>query len=241
MKWVLTPDEFAHVWATETDLDRRPYPVNMIPESTVRSESEYAALGLRTRYLRNTDPDLTAALVLCTRPDATTVTVSGQRSHPAENQERILAFAAVVHRHAAVLIARPEAVTVLVCHARGLGERLVAAIGSAPAGQSGPMREPQQAVLDAAADVRPGGDITAPPAPGAARFRRKLRAPVDSRGFITVTVAPDNPMSPPTRHRTWLDISGDGRYLLTTAAELVLTPVDDAEFAAQLTRLAGIG
>ncbi len=240
MKWVLTPDEFAHVWATETDLDRRPYPVNMLPESTVRTESEYAALGLRNRYARNTDPDLTAALVLCTRPDATTVTVSGQRSGAGE-AERILAFAAVVHRHAALLIARPETVTVLVCHARGLGERLVAAIGSAPAGQSPTMREPQQAVLDAGADARSGGDIAGPGDPAAARFRRKLRAPVDSRGFITVTVAPDNPMSPPTRHRTWLDIGGDGRYLLTTAAELVLTPVDDAEFAAQLIRLAGIG
>ncbi len=239
MKWVLTPDEFAHVWATETDLDRRPYPVNMLPESTARTESEYAALGLRCRYARNTDPDLTAALVLCTRPDATTITVSGQRT--AGEQERILAFAAVVHRHAALLIARPEAVTVVVCHARGLGERLVAAIGSAPAGQSPSMRESQQAVLDVSADDRPGGDIAAPRDPAAARFRRTLRAPVDSRGFITVTIAPDNPMSPPTRHRTWLDISGDGRYLLTTAAELVLTPVDDAEFAAQLIRLAGIG
>lgn len=241
MKWVLTPDEFAHVWATETDLDRRPYPVNMIPESTVRTESEYAALGLRTRYARNTDPDLTAALLLCTRPDATTITVSGRRSTPADEPEMILAFAAVVHRHAGLLIARPDAVTVAVCHARGVGERLVAAIGSAPAGTRGPMREPQHAVLDIGTDAHPGGDIDTPQDPGAARFRRTLRAPVDARGFITVTVAPDNPMSPPTRHRTWLDITGDGRYLLTTAAELVLTPVDDAEFAAQLTRLAGIG
>ncbi|NKY89028.1 ESX secretion-associated protein EspG [Nocardia veterana] len=241
MKWVLTPDEFAHVWATETDLDRRPYPVNMIPESTVRTESQYAALRLPSRYARNTDPDLTAALLLCTRPDATTFTVSGRRGLPGTEAEQILAFAAVVHRHAALLVARPDAVSVTVCHARGVGERLVAAIGSAPAGKAGPMREPQDAVLDPATDAGTDGDITAPRRPGAARFRRTLRAPVDSRGFITVTVAPDNPMSPPTRHRTWLDITGDGRYLLSTAAELTLTPVGDAEFAAVLLRLAGIG
>lgn len=238
MKWVLTPDEFAHVWATETDLDRRPYPLNMIPESAVGTESEHAALRLRSRYARNTDPDLTAAMLLCTRPDATTVTVSGQR-HTAGEPEQILAFAAVVHQHAGILIARPDAVTVTVCHARGLGERLVAEIGTAPAGGSAAMRAPQRAVLDAD-DGHNGGDITPGASSGAARFRRKLRSPVDGRGFITVTVAPDNPMSPPTRHRTWLDFTGDGRYLLVTAAELALTPVDDAEFAAHLMRLAGI-
>jgi hypothetical protein len=239
VKWVLTPDEFTHVWTTETGLDRRPYPVNMIPAATARTESEHAALGLRRRYARNTDPDLTAALTLCTRTDATTITVSGERSASPSRAaggepERILAFAAVLHRHAGILIARPDAVTVLVCHARTVGDRLVQAIGSAPAGRHGPMREPQEAVLDP--------DHHAPLADrrGAAAFRRKLREPVDTRGFITVTVEPDHPMSPPTRHRTWLDFAGDGRYLLITAADLILTPVDDAAFAAQLLRLARI-
>ncbi|RDI66348.1 ESX secretion-associated protein EspG [Nocardia pseudobrasiliensis] len=234
MKWVLTPDEFTHVWASETGLDRRPYPVNMVPAATTRTESEYAALSLRHRYARNTDPDLTAALLLCARADATTITVSGER-HGRE-PERILAFAAVVHNHAGILIGRADAVVVRVCHARALGAELVEVIGSAPPGQGESMREPQEAVLD------PEGK---PPYlthghRNAARFRRKLRDPVDSRGFITVTVAPDNPMSPPTRHRTWLDFTGDGRYLLTTAADLSLTPVADGDLAAQLTRLACI-
>ncbi|MCM6774825.1 ESX secretion-associated protein EspG [Nocardia sp. CDC159] len=235
MKWVLTPDEFTHVWATETGLDRRPYPVNMIPAATARTESEYAALGLRHRYARNTDPDLTAALLLCARTDATTITISGERSDGAE-PERILAFAAVVHHHAGILIGRPDAVVVRVCHARALGDELVEVIGSAPPGRHGAMREPQEAVLDSEdkPPYRTHGHRNA------ARFRRKLRDPVNSRGFITVTVAPDNPISPPTRHRTWLDFTGDGRYLLTTAADLSLTPCDDADLANHLTRLACI-
>ncbi|WP_024801917.1 ESX secretion-associated protein EspG [Nocardia sp. BMG51109] len=247
MKWVLTPDEFTHVWATETGLDRRPYPVNMIPAATARTESEYAALGLRHRYARNTDPDLTAALMLCARADATTVTVTGERSDRRDRRaptasrpgepERILAFAAVVHQHAGILVARPDTVTVTVCHARALGAKLVDVIGSAPPGRQAPMREPQHEVLN------PDEPPTAPAngRPGAARLRRKLREPVDARGFITITVAPDNPMSPPTRHRTWLDFSGDGRYLLTTAADLLLTPVSDDDFAGHLMKLAGIG
>ncbi|WP_246829625.1 ESX secretion-associated protein EspG [Nocardia transvalensis] len=229
---MLTPDEFTHVWATETGLDRRPYPVNMMPAATARTESEYAALGLRHRYARNTDPDLTAALMLCARTDATTITVTGERAP----DERILAFAAVVHHHAGILVARSDTVTVTVCHTRAVGGKLVEVIGSAPPGKQSVMREPQDAVL-APDDPPPFPDNGRP---GPTRFRHKLREPVDARGFITVTVAPENPMSPPTRHRTWLDFSGDGRYLLTTAADLVLTPVSDNDFAAQLMKLAGL-
>ncbi|WP_040783994.1 hypothetical protein [Nocardia pneumoniae] len=241
MKWVLTPDEFTHVWTNETSLDRRPYPVNMVPAATVRTESEYRALRLPQRFARQADPDLAAALMLCARNDATTITVSGERGvlsrdGNAAQVERILAFAAVVHNHAGILVATPEKVTVLMCHARAVGERLVQIIGSARAGKLAAMREPQDAVLSP--------DRTEPFVTnghrGAARFRQTLRKPVDGRGFITVTVQPDNPMSPPTRHRTWLDITGDGRYLLTTSHDLMLTPVSDEEFAAQLLRLAHV-
>ena len=47
-------------------------------------------------------------------------------------------------------------------------------------------------------------------------------------------------MSPPTRHCTWLDFTGDGRYLLTTAHDLELIPVGDADFAGRLLHLARI-
>lgn len=239
MRWILTPDEFCYVWANETNLDRRPYPVSLAPASTVRTESELAALRLPQRFARQADPELAAALMLCARPDATAVTISGERSvvrGPGESPETepILGFAAVLERHAAVLHATATRVTVQMCHAHDLGDRLVALIGSARRGTHGPLHEPQDAVL------------TDAPIPGsaesgdAARFRKTLREPVDSRGFITVTVAPDAPMSPPTRHRSWLDIRGDGRYLLTTADVLVLDPVDDAELAGKLMRLAGI-
>ncbi|UGT64697.1 ESX secretion-associated protein EspG [Nocardia asteroides] len=251
MKWVLGPDEFSYVWENETGLDRRPYPINMAPAGTVRSEREHAALRLPQRFPRQADPDLAAALMVCARPDATTVTVSGERTVRSRNNgsaphtERILLYAAVVHHHASILAADPKQVTVVMCHARTLGERLVQLIGSARAGRNPALREPQDAVLHGHSETfgsgaRPGADPTGEPDGGAARFRKMLRRPVDGRGFVTVTVSPDDPMSPPTRHRSWLDLSGDGRYLLTTAHDLTLTPVDDAEFAAQLTRLAQI-
>lgn len=250
MKWVLTPDEFSYVWATETSLDRRPYPVNLAPSATVRTESEYAALRLPQRFVRQADPDLAAALMLCARSDATTITVSGQRRISAAgvaaswdgaggrtgdtDSEAILVFAAVVHHHAAILHATPKGVTILMCHARTLGKRIVGIIGGAPPGKLGPLREPHDAVLtDAPMPVSDGQH-------GPTRFRQALRKPVDGRGFITITVEPENPMSPPTRHRSWLDIQGDGRYLLTSADQLVLVPVSDTDFADKLSMLAQI-
>ncbi|MEU2255542.1 ESX secretion-associated protein EspG [Nocardia xishanensis] len=241
MRWALTPDEFTHVWESETNLDRRPYPINMVPSSTVRTETEYAALRLPQRFAKQADPDLAAALMLCARTDATTITISGERSAPGRNGsasdgDRILAFASIVHNHAGLLVASPDKVTVQMCHARNLGQRLVQVIGSAQPGRLGAMREPQDAVLT----TEPVDAPAANGQRGAARFRQTLRKPVDCRGFITVTVDPDNPMSPPTRHRTWLDFTGDGRYLLTTSHDLILTPVSDDDFAVQLLRLAQI-
>ncbi|WP_329413827.1 ESX secretion-associated protein EspG [Nocardia vinacea] len=230
MKWVFTPDEFTHVWENETSLDRRPYPVNLAPAATVRTESEYAALRLPQRFARQADADLAAALMLCARPDATTITVAGE-----SGAKRILVFAAVVHNHAGILIADIDKVTVRMCHARNLGKHLIEIIGSAEPGKLAPMREPQDAVLNA-----DEGDSATNGHRRAARFRQTLRKPVDGRGFITVTVEPENPMSPPTRHRSWLDFTGDGRYLLTTSHELTLTPVTDEDFADQLLRLAQI-
>ncbi|WP_227997280.1 ESX secretion-associated protein EspG [Nocardia australiensis] len=242
MKWILTPDEFTHVWENETSLDRRPYPVNMMPAGTVRTETEYAALRLPQRFARQADPDLSAALMLCARTDATTITISGERtahgrsSSSTPDSARILAFAAVVHNHAGILVAAPDKVTVQMCHARTVGGRLVQIIGPARAGRLSSMREPQDAVLnsDRAEPFVANGERSA------ARLRRTLRKPVDGRGFITVTVEPDHPMSPPTRHRSWLDFTGDGRYLLTSSDDLVLTPVSDEEFAGQIQRLAQI-
>ncbi|RJO76592.1 ESX secretion-associated protein EspG [Nocardia panacis] len=239
MKWVLTPDEFTHVWANETGLERRPYPINLVQANTVRTENDYTALRLPQRFGKHADPELTAALTLCTRRDATALTVSGVRAPRAphtEQDERTLAFAAAIDNHAAILIATPDFVTVLMVHTRALGEHLVAIIGSAPAGRLAPMREPQEAVLGPDRAPAPVAD---PPA-GADHFRHTLCQPVDGRGFITVTVDPDNPVSPATRHRTWLDFTGDGRYLLTTAQEMALTPISDTDFAAELLRLAHI-
>ncbi|RBO83093.1 ESX secretion-associated protein EspG [Nocardia puris] len=237
MRWVFTPDEFTYVWSVETGRDRRPYPINMAHRGTVRSENDREKLDLAERFPRNVDPDLTGALTLCARSDVTTITVSGDRyGADGRAEEPILAFGAAHLVWGTVLIAGPCDVTVIACHARTVPRHLVDAMGHTPPGRLATMREPREAVLY---DDPNRWDRTEA-ADRAAVFRETLHRPIDARGFITVTVSPEDPMSPPTRHRTWLDFTGDGRYLLTTATHLTLAPVTDTSLTTHLRHLAAI-
>jgi hypothetical protein len=237
VKWAFTPDEFTHVWSVETDQDRRPYPINLAPAGTVGTESEKAALGLSERFPFNGDPDLTGTLRFIARTDVTTVTVFGDRFTNGQRlPDPILALGVTFGEWGAVVAATPETVDVWSCHARDVAKRLILAMGSAPAGSAGAMREPRRAVLF----PDPGQWQETDTSRRARQLREALRRPIDARGYMTVTVLPEDDMSPPPQHRTWLDFTGDGRYLLTIGHDLALTPAGDDELAKKITRLAAI-
>lgn len=233
MDWVFTPDEFGHIWQTETGLDRRPHPIDLAPRATVGTESARAALALNSRFPLNSDADLTGTLRFLARTDVTRVTVfgdefDGDRRRP----DPILALGVAFGNWGAVIRAHSAQVSVTACHARNIGKHLTIALGPAPPGTLPAMREPREAVLCPDPGRRQPGR--------AERLREILHRPIDARGFFTVAVAPEDPMSPPPAHRTWLDFTGDGRYLLAAGSHLALTPVGEAELAAELTRLARI-
>ncbi|MEV0106621.1 ESX secretion-associated protein EspG [Nocardia sp. NPDC050799] len=233
MDWVFTPDEFGHIWQTETGLDRRPHPIDLAPRATVGTESARAALGLDSRFPPNSDADLTGTLRFLARTDVTRVTVfgdefDGDRRRP----DPILALAVAFGNWGAVIHAHSGQVSITACHARNIGKHLATTLGPAAPGTLSAMREPREAVLCP--------DPGRPPPGRAERLREVLHRPIDARGFFTVAVAPEDPMSPPPAHRTWLDFTGDGRYLLAAGSHLALTPVGESELAAELTRLARI-
>lgn len=237
MRWVFTPDEFSHVWATETRRDRRPYPIDLAPRGTVGTESARAALKLAERFPLNGDPDLTGTLTFLARTDITTIAVFGDRFTDGQRlPEPILALGATFSDWGAAVLATVDAVTVVACHARNVAKHLITAIGSAPVGTLETMREPRGAVLF----PDPSQWQETEDSRRAKRFRQVLRRPIDARGYFTITANPGDPMSPPPRHRTWLDFTGDGRYLLTIGHDLTLTPVGDSELAQHITHLAGI-
>ncbi|WP_328390007.1 ESX secretion-associated protein EspG [Nocardia sp. NBC_00416] len=237
MEWVFTPDEFGHIWQAETGLDRRPHPIDLAPRGTVLTESARAALELEHRFPSNGDADLTGTLRFLARTDVTRVTVFGDEFDGEQRRpDPILALAVAFGNWGAVIRAHAAEINVTACHARIVGKHLATALGPAPAGALPAMREPREAVLCPPSQPWESDDAVA----RAQRLREILHRPIDARGFLTITVAPDDPMSPPPVHRTWLDFTGDGRYLLTAGSHLSLTPVGESDMAAAITRIARI-
>jgi hypothetical protein len=236
-QWSFTNDEFTHVWALETGNDRRPYPIDLAPRGTAVTESEHTALQLEERFGFNADPELTSTLRLIARSDVTTISMFGDRFVSGQKQpDPGLALGAMSGEWGAAVLATSDKVTVVSCTARAVPQHLVAAMGSAPEGRLEKMREPRQAVLFP--DTRQWQETD--DSRRAARLRQALRRPIDARGYITVTVLPAEPVSPPPVHRTWLDFTGDGRYLLAVGHDLTLAPASEDLLTHHLTQLARI-
>ncbi len=237
MRWTFTPDEFTYVWATETRQDRRPYPINLTSRGTATSESAAAALKLEERFPFNGDPDLTGALQFIARTDVTTITAFGDQFIEGQPQpDPILALGVAFSGWGAGVFSAADTVTVVSGHARDVVKHVVKALGAVPAGTLAPMREPRQAVLF----PDPGQWQETDASRRAQRLRQALRRPIDARGYLTVTVSPENVMSPPPQHLTWLDFSGDGRYLLTVGNDMALAPASADQLAKYLMRLGEI-
>lgn len=234
-RWSYTNDEFTHIWAVETGQDRRPYPIDLAPRGTVTTESEHAALRLEERFPFNADPELTSTLRFIARPDVTTISVFGDRFVGGQRQpDPILALGVAFGEWGAAVLATSDTVTVVSCSARSVPEHLASAMGSVPAGSLERMREPRQAVLF----PDPGKWQETDDSRRAKHLRHALRRPIEARGYITVTVLPEEAMSPPPIHRTWLDFTGDGRYLLAVGHDLTLAPAGEDMLVRHLAQLA---
>jgi hypothetical protein len=237
VRWRFTADEFTHLWAVETGNDRRPYPIDLAPRGTAVTESEQLALRLEERFPFNADAELTSTLRFLARSDVTTIAVFGDRFTGGVRQlDPVLALGAAFGEWGAVVAASPGTVTVVSCDAGSVVKHLLTAMGSRPAGSLPQMREPRQAVLF----PEPGRWQETDDSRRAKKLRLALRRPIDARGYLTVTVLPEEAMSPPPIHRTWLDFTGDGRYLLAVGHDLTLAPMDDARLTRHITRLARI-
>jgi len=68
----------------------------------------------------------------------------------------------------------------------------------------------------------------------AARIRALLDLPRNGVGQVTVTTGVDQPASSASRAFSWIDVSGDGRYLVRTESEVEIRPLSVADFTAEL-------
>ncbi|WP_225727023.1 MULTISPECIES: ESX secretion-associated protein EspG [unclassified Nocardia] len=230
MSWTFTPDEFAHIWR-ETDTDRHPYPIRILETPRTDTEAEKLRTQLAERLPLGGDPDLTACLRILARPHTRIVAVGG--GHRPGTELRMLACA--IFDHAVLAVQEPGGspdyggrVRISIGHSGKLGVRIAAMLPQTPPGH-----EPARAAATSA--VHDDGDRTADQR-AAQLIRRLLLKPHTAEGHIRIESRLDQPTPQPPVHYTWIDVKGDGRYLLRAGAEVHIVPAAAEQIAAQLQK-----
>jgi len=227
--WTFTPDEFAHVWR-ETELDRHPYPLRILESPRTEDAAEKLRIRLAERLPRGGDPDLTACLRILTAPQTRIVAIGG--AHTPGSEIRLLACA--VFDRAVLAVQEPGSrpdfggtVRISIGHSNKLGARIATLLPKAPAG-----RQPARTAETAA--VRDSEAVA--PRPAVTPIRRLLLKPHTAEGHIRIEARLDHTDPAPPIHYTWIDVAGDGRYLIKAGDMVHVVPASSEQIGAQLQK-----
>ncbi|MEV6432081.1 ESX secretion-associated protein EspG [Nocardia sp. NPDC051463] len=240
MSWTLTPDQFALAWS-RTDGDRIPYPLAI--RLSARDTTERAAqLPALNRWCdRTLDADLEAALRLLARPTVR-VEVFGQRDDTSSEAAAIrpVRVLGVSTGEIAVVAAQRPAATpdrggdirLFVGAAKNLSARVVSMLPENTPGMISRMTAPQNRVKEDSRDL-----VTVPVAGPStpSRMRRLLNRPREGIGQIVVSLRRADDELRPFGVLCWIDVVGDGRYVVRTGTDVDIVPVTAEVFTAQLS------
>ncbi|MGW4366801.1 ESX secretion-associated protein EspG [Nocardia takedensis] len=229
MGWTFTPDEFAHVWR-ETEVDRHPYPLRVLETPRTEDAADRLRARLAERLPRGGDPDLTACLRILAEPHTRIVAIGG--AHTPGSEIRLLAC--TVFDRAVLAVQEPGtrpdfggAVRISIGHSGKLGARIAGLLPKAPAGRYPARTAESAAVRD---------EETVAPRPGAAPIRRLLLKPHTAEGHIRIEPRLDRAEQTPPIHYTWIDVAGDGRYLIKAGEMVHVVPASLEQIAGQLQK-----
>ncbi|VFB01915.1 ESX secretion-associated protein EspG [Nocardia cyriacigeorgica] len=230
MSWTFTPDEFAHIWR-ETDQDRHPYPLRILETPRTEREADALRAELAARLPLGADPDLSACLRILAAPHTRIVAVGG--GHTAGSEIRLLA--AAVFDRGVLAVQEPGRtpdfggrVRISIGHSAKLGARIAALLPKTPAG-----REPARA---AAIEAIRDDEVVIATERAALPIRRLLLRPHTAEGHIRIEARLDRPTPPAPVHYTWIDVEGDGRYLIKAGDTVHIVPANSEQLAAQLQK-----
>lgn len=230
MGWTFTPDEFAHVWR-ETEVDRHPYPLRILETPRTEDEADALRATLNERLPPGRDPDLSACLRILAKPQTRIVAIGG--AHAPGTEIRMLAGA--IFDHAVLALQEPGAspdigghVRLSIGHSSKLGSRIAALLPRAPAGREPARSAPVEAIQDQ--------EVVVAPQPAAPPIRRLLLKPHTAGGHIRIEPRLDRPEPSPSIHYTWIDVKGDGRYLIKAGTTVHIVPASAEQLAAQLQK-----
>ena len=244
--WEFTPDEFSHVWASETGLDGDyPHPINIIESSATAVEYEIRRMEISSRYPRGADPDLTGPLRILANPDLRIVCNGWfHNSH-----RRVRSQAAAVGDLGVVVFQKPGPtadfggdIKLVVTSRHQLGRHIAATMPTVGAGTAGPMvgytprvrgDEPPSSWLRDDAGKRPPEE----------RIRMLLRLERSAQGYLRIDRHLHDSLPYPQVFVTWLDVSdtsrASGRYLEDVDDnDTVITPASAKVIGQELYRRA---
>ncbi|WP_280435974.1 ESX secretion-associated protein EspG [Nocardia carnea] len=218
-RWVLTPDEFAWVWA-ETGSDVHPDPISIIESPTTEDEYHLLTREISVRYPRGGTPELIGALRILAEPELRIIGTGYSHRFP---EKRLRVVAAAVGESGAVAVQRsgPTAeaggdIQVLATTRAMLARHVAAAM---PPNTAGPAERMVGYTPRIRGDEPPTTyfrDSAGRP-PIEERIRAFLRAPRAAEGHFT-TATHVSRGGPPT-YLSWVDIREDrpaaGRYLIS--------------------------
>jgi len=246
--WSFSPDEFAHVWESETGLDTIPFPISILETPTTADEYESQRQEMSARYPHHGDPDLIGPLRVLAEPDLRII--SWGRFHKSSNRIRTLAAAAA---DLGVVLFQKSGPTeyfggdlrLVVTHRERLGKHLAATLPPTPAGALPRLigytprvrgEEPPSSWLLNNNNQRPIEE----------RIRLLLRASRTAEGYLRIerNLSDDRPYPP--EYMSWFDIRtgtpAAGRYLVdVTHTDTTITPASAETIASELHRRADLG
>ncbi|WP_054813536.1 ESX secretion-associated protein EspG [Nocardia arizonensis] len=229
MGWTFTPDEFAHVWR-ETEVDRHPYPLRILETPRTEDAAEKLRAALAERLPRGGDPDLTACLRILAEPHTRVVAIGG--AHEPGSEIRLLAC--TVFDRAVLAVQEPGTrpdfggtVRISIGHSAKLGARVAALLPKAPAGRYPARTADAETVRDSETVAR---------VPAAAPIRKLLLKPHTAEGHIRIEPRLDRSEPTPPIHYTWIDVAGDGRYLIKAGDMVHVVPASVEQIGVQLQK-----
>ncbi|GGK65637.1 ESX secretion-associated protein EspG [Nocardia camponoti] len=225
MSWTFTPDEFVHVWNSETRTDRVPFPLTMGSVAKWADEGDALAAAAQRRYPTGADDELSAVLRLAAAPETTLALF-----HTAGEPVRV--YGACAQGRGAVLHQTSTGAVELFAGSANMVARAIATfMGDEKPGRTAPLREDMDRVAAFYDDWhRPANAPTA-------KIDRLTRARRHRSGHIEVHPRP----GAPANYLTWFDVTGDGRYLsYHHYNEVHLRPADKSVVVEAILKLAQI-
>ncbi len=230
MGWTFTPDEFAHIWR-ETEVDRHPYPLRILETPRTEAEADELRAQLDERLPPRSDPDLSACLRILVAPQTRIVAIGGGHGPSTE----IRSVACAIYDRAVLAVQEPGSgpyfggrVRLSIGLSAKLGARIAALLPATPAGH-----EPARAASAGAIRDDETVVVTQRAVPS---IRRLLLKPHTAEGHIRIEGRLDQPSPQPPIHYTWIDVKGDGRYLIKAGDTVHIVPASAEQLATQLQK-----